>query len=199
MVSLGLLMSYPLQFFVAISIMWPAIEERRGPLKYPMTSQRLFRVLLVLFTCKLRMMFTTKFTHLTDQTIFFVYFHSCAGWKCARIELFHFAYWCFMLVWLGVGFPTIDWISSRLWLIRSPKLFLTQQKCIHFMLGFIRLGYRNVWKLECDNFRVPGQKSHSRWTLACKMPSFNEDARSTTKIKYVMINVPYLLWLDWKL
>lgn len=63
-------MSYPLQFFVAISIMWPAIEERRGPLKYPMTSQRLFRVLLVLFTCKLRMMFTTKFTQLTDQTIF---------------------------------------------------------------------------------------------------------------------------------
>ncbi|XP_055303517.1 proton-coupled amino acid transporter-like protein CG1139 [Sitodiplosis mosellana] len=53
MVSLGLLMTYPLQFFVAIQIMWPPIEEKFGPLKHPLTSQLFFRALLVLLTYSL--------------------------------------------------------------------------------------------------------------------------------------------------
>lgn len=51
-VSLGLLMTYPLQMFVAVQIMWSPIEEKFGPLKYPIYSQLLFRALLVLATCK---------------------------------------------------------------------------------------------------------------------------------------------------
>lgn len=52
-VSFGLLLTYPLQFFVAIQIMWPAIEEKFGPLRYPLPTQLLFRILMVLMTCKL--------------------------------------------------------------------------------------------------------------------------------------------------
>lgn len=52
MVSMGLLLTYPLQFFVAVHIMWSAIEEKFGPLKHSTYSQLLFRCLLVLVTCK---------------------------------------------------------------------------------------------------------------------------------------------------
>lgn len=52
MVSVGILLSYPLQFFVGVQIMWSAIEERHGPLKHPYQTQLLFRAFLVLFTCK---------------------------------------------------------------------------------------------------------------------------------------------------
>lgn len=52
MVCIGLLMTYPLQFYVAVQIMWSAIEERHGPLRHPFYSQLIFRALLVLVTCK---------------------------------------------------------------------------------------------------------------------------------------------------
>lgn len=45
-------MTYPLQMFVAVQIMWSPIEEKFGPLKYPIYSQLFFRALLVLATCK---------------------------------------------------------------------------------------------------------------------------------------------------
>lgn len=66
MVSLGLLMTYPLQFFVAIQIMWSAIEEKHGPLRHPLYSQLIFRALLVLVTC--------KFVLITEISIFFFVF-----------------------------------------------------------------------------------------------------------------------------
>lgn len=53
MVCLGLLMTYPLQLFVAIQIMWSPIEEKFGPLKFPIYSQLIFRTLIVLGTYSL--------------------------------------------------------------------------------------------------------------------------------------------------
>lgn len=53
MVCLGLLMTYPLQLFVAVQIMWSPIEEKFGPLKFPIISQLIFRTLLVLGTYSL--------------------------------------------------------------------------------------------------------------------------------------------------
>ncbi|XP_031627301.1 proton-coupled amino acid transporter-like protein CG1139 [Contarinia nasturtii] len=50
MASIGLMFTYPLQFFVGIQIMWSSIEEKYGPLKHPLYSQLVFRALLVLFT-----------------------------------------------------------------------------------------------------------------------------------------------------
>lgn len=46
-------MTYPLQFFVAIQIMWSGIEDKYGPLQHPICSQLLFRVFLVLVTYSL--------------------------------------------------------------------------------------------------------------------------------------------------
>lgn len=52
MVSTGMLLTFPLQFFVAIQIMWSWVLEKHGPLKHPLAMQLLFRTIMVLITCK---------------------------------------------------------------------------------------------------------------------------------------------------
>lgn len=52
MVSIGMLLTFPLQFFVAIQILWSWILEKSGPLKHQLALELLFRALMVIITCK---------------------------------------------------------------------------------------------------------------------------------------------------
>ncbi|KAG4068669.1 hypothetical protein HA402_002360 [Bradysia odoriphaga] len=49
-VSLGMWLTFPLQFFVPIQIMWPQINQRFGPFKNPLRYELLFRTLMVMIT-----------------------------------------------------------------------------------------------------------------------------------------------------
>jgi len=53
-VSCGVLLGYPLQFFIAIQIMWPNVLERSHCSKYPLLGELGFRTLMVILTCKLQ-------------------------------------------------------------------------------------------------------------------------------------------------
>ncbi|KAF2892777.1 hypothetical protein ILUMI_13394 [Ignelater luminosus] len=50
MISLGILFTFALQFYIPIDIMFPAINERFGPFKYPVFAELAFRTLFVLIT-----------------------------------------------------------------------------------------------------------------------------------------------------
>ena len=51
MISLGVLLGYALQFYVAIQIMWPGIHRRfEFAQKYPTLAELLFRIFLVFVT-----------------------------------------------------------------------------------------------------------------------------------------------------
>jgi len=49
-VSCGVLLGYPLQFFIAIQIMWPNVLERSHCSKYPLLGELGFRTLMVILT-----------------------------------------------------------------------------------------------------------------------------------------------------
>lgn len=53
-ISLGILLTYTLQFYIAVEIMYPNIENLLGPFKYPVFAEMTFRSILVLVTCKLK-------------------------------------------------------------------------------------------------------------------------------------------------
>lgn len=52
MVSMGVLLGYPLQFFVAIQVMWPGAKEICGIQGRSLAGELLFRLLLVIVTRK---------------------------------------------------------------------------------------------------------------------------------------------------
>lgn len=52
MISLGILFTFALQFYIAIDIMFPTVNERLGPFKYPVFAELAFRTFFVLITCK---------------------------------------------------------------------------------------------------------------------------------------------------
>lgn len=52
MVSTGVLLGYPLQFFVAVQIMWPSAKQVCGMQGRSLAGELIFRSLLVLVTCK---------------------------------------------------------------------------------------------------------------------------------------------------
>ncbi|XP_044731832.1 proton-coupled amino acid transporter 1-like [Chrysoperla carnea] len=49
-ISCGVLLGYALQFYIPISIMWPAITEKFGPFKWPVVGELCFRTICVLLT-----------------------------------------------------------------------------------------------------------------------------------------------------
>lgn len=51
-VSLGMWLTFPLQFFVPIQIIWPHIQQKFGPFKNPVKYELMFRTIMVLLTCK---------------------------------------------------------------------------------------------------------------------------------------------------
>lgn len=51
-ISVGILLSYALQFYIPIDILWPSISEKIGAKKHPVLAELCFRTVLVLFTCK---------------------------------------------------------------------------------------------------------------------------------------------------
>lgn len=52
MISTGILLTYALQFYIAVEIMWEPIEKAYGPFKFPTSAELTFRCMLVLVTCK---------------------------------------------------------------------------------------------------------------------------------------------------
>lgn len=53
-VSLGMWLTFPLQFFIAIQIIWPHIDQKFGPYKSP-AYELMFRTFMVLLTCTLQL------------------------------------------------------------------------------------------------------------------------------------------------
>ncbi|KAJ6637548.1 Proton-coupled amino acid transporter 4 [Pseudolycoriella hygida] len=49
-VSLGMWLTFPLQFFVPIQIMWPKFQQKFGPFKHPTKYELIFRIFMVLLT-----------------------------------------------------------------------------------------------------------------------------------------------------
>lgn len=49
-ISLSILLTYALQFYVPIAIMWPAVVTRFGPFKFPVLAETVFRSALCLIT-----------------------------------------------------------------------------------------------------------------------------------------------------
>lgn len=52
-VSLGMLLTFPLQFFVPIQIMLPSVQHYFEYVKHPLLVELLFRTTLVVFICEL--------------------------------------------------------------------------------------------------------------------------------------------------
>jgi len=52
MVSMGVLLGYPLQFFVAVQVTWPSTKQMCGIEGRSLSGELIFRTLLVIVTCK---------------------------------------------------------------------------------------------------------------------------------------------------
>lgn len=50
--ALGIIFTYPIQFYVPVEIIWPGIKEKYGPFESPKTLEMSLRVALVFVTCK---------------------------------------------------------------------------------------------------------------------------------------------------
>ncbi|KAJ8935293.1 hypothetical protein NQ314_012897, partial [Rhamnusium bicolor] len=50
-ISLGILFTYALQFYIAVDIIWPNVQKFLGQVKYPVLAESAFRAFLVLVTC----------------------------------------------------------------------------------------------------------------------------------------------------
>ena len=57
-IAAGVLFSYALQFYVAVTFVWPDFLKAHGPFKKPVLCELGVRAMLVLFTCKLLIMIT---------------------------------------------------------------------------------------------------------------------------------------------
>lgn len=51
LIALSILFTYPLQFYVPVAIIWPAIQKKYGA-SNPVAKELGFRALLVLLTCE---------------------------------------------------------------------------------------------------------------------------------------------------
>lgn len=51
-ISIGILLTYALQFYIPVDLLWPGINDFFGPFKYPAFAECTFRSALVLLTCK---------------------------------------------------------------------------------------------------------------------------------------------------
>lgn len=49
-ISAGILLTYCLQFYIAVGIMWPTIHERLGDIKHPVMGELIFRAAMVVVT-----------------------------------------------------------------------------------------------------------------------------------------------------
>lgn len=98
MVSIGMLLTFPLQFFVAIQIMWSAIQEKHGPLKNALPLELVFRTVMVLLTC---MHFIRHFCDRSLAFISFSFYFSCDIRTGSAAQSFHFADWCIVFHHIG--------------------------------------------------------------------------------------------------
>lgn len=67
-ISLGILMTFALQFYIPVVILWPKVANNYGPFKHPITSELIFRTLLVFVTCK----YATKIEKIDKLNCLFV-------------------------------------------------------------------------------------------------------------------------------
>ena len=59
-ISLSILFTYALQFYVPIAIIWPKIVNRFGPFKWPVLSETIFRSAMCFLTCKFHIKLISK-------------------------------------------------------------------------------------------------------------------------------------------
>ena len=59
-ISLSILFTYALQFYVPIAIIWPKIVNRFGPFKWPVLSETVFRSAMCFLTCKYHIKLISK-------------------------------------------------------------------------------------------------------------------------------------------
>ncbi|XP_044754833.1 proton-coupled amino acid transporter 2-like isoform X2 [Coccinella septempunctata] len=50
MISLGILLTYALQFYVPVEVIWPWVANQLGDLKHPVFAEMIFRLILVIIT-----------------------------------------------------------------------------------------------------------------------------------------------------
>lgn len=51
-VAFCIVLTFALQFFVPIQIMWPFLTDRFGPFRSPLFAELMFRTAMVCLTCK---------------------------------------------------------------------------------------------------------------------------------------------------
>lgn len=51
-IGLCIALTFALQFFIPIQIIWPSIQERFGPFRSPTFAEMMFRMAMVCLTCK---------------------------------------------------------------------------------------------------------------------------------------------------
>lgn len=113
-VSLGMWLTFPLQFFVPIQIIWPHIQQKFGPFKNPMKYELLFRSFMVLLTCTLLNVLMKWFEIIFG---YFFLFFSCYSWACTEIKFIHFLDWCIMRYRYSFCYYHFRWASIYLFFI----------------------------------------------------------------------------------
>lgn len=121
-VSLGMWLTFPLQFFVPIQIMWPQINNRFGPFKNPLRYELLFRTLMVLITFAI--------AELVPRLNLFI---SLIGALCATA--------------LALVFPPVIQLISAYGTSEGPGTFVVMKNCVILaiaILGFSTGTYESI-------------------------------------------------------
>ena len=88
-ISISILLTYALQFYVPIAIIWPQVVQNYGPFKYPVVGEIIFRTSVCFVTCK-------YFFSISNIKHFFnlLNFHSHSGRSNSTFGSFHLTRWC---------------------------------------------------------------------------------------------------------
>lgn len=107
MVSLGMLLTFPLQFFVPIQIMLPSVQHHFEFVKRPLLVELVFRTTLVLFICEYSIF--SRYVHsIKIRSIHATLFCSRRRRTGAESVTFHLADRCTVLVRSGAGISAAD-------------------------------------------------------------------------------------------
>lgn len=145
MVSLGILLGYALQFFVAIQIMLPSVHAKIGYSKtHPVRVELVFRLVMVLVTCKscLIPFFATLIL------IHHLYSHSYRGRKHSQRGRAYLLNRCSLFDSSGVGLPPRAGDYPGFGSGRKNMLDGVAQKQSHSCPGHLYLSHRDFRKSQ---------------------------------------------------
>lgn len=133
MISMGVLLGYALQFFVAIQIMWPGVSKRLGSFKHPVWSQIVFRLFMVFLTCKIVSL------NSIHEIIFLFFFSSCNCRNCTKSWNIYIANWSVMFNCLSFSLSTT--ITAG-WFMGKLGRCQTMDSC------------KKYWNISCSTFWI---------------------------------------------